>query len=240
MRVQKFMAEAGIASRRQCETYIEAGRVSINGQQARLGAVIDPHQDTVCLDGKPVAKREEAPVVVLFYKPRGVVCTNSDPQGRKTVQDFFKTLPVRLYHVGRLDIQSEGLLIMTNDGALAQHMTHPRYKTRKTYYVVCDGVLTSNEAAQLQSGVMLDDGITLPAIVSHIRPTKTGKTSFEITIREGRNRQVRRMVEAVGHKTLLLKREKIGALSLAGLKPGEWRYATPEEYMYLQEIQADE
>ncbi len=235
MRLQKYMAEAGVASRRQCEEYIRQGRVKVNGETAQIGCVLDPEKDEVLLDGAPL-KKEQRRVVLLFYKPRGVVSTSSDPEGRKTVQAYFEDFPERLYNVGRLDINSEGLLIMTNDGQLALAMTHPRYKIPKTYYAVCDGELTASEAARLMSGVQLSDGMTAPARVEHVRPTKTGQTSLLITIREGRNRQVRRMLEAVGHKTLLLKRERVGALHIEGLHPGEWRFATQEELAWLDTL----
>lgn len=232
MRLQKYMAQAGVASRRQCETYICEGRVRVNGEVAELGRVVDPEKDQVTLDGKRLLIANDR-VVLLFYKPRGVVCTNHDPEGRKTVQDYFRSYPARLFHVGRLDINSEGLLIMTNDGELALRMTHPRYKVQKTYYVVCDGTLTEQERAQLQNGVQLEDGMTAPARVTQVRPTKTGQTSFLISIREGRNRQVRRMVEAVDHKTLLLKREQVGELRLDGISSGGYREATQEELAWL-------
>lgn len=234
MRLQKFMAEAGIASRRQCEEYIRAGRVHVNGAVAQIGSSVEEGDD-VTFDGAPL-QREERRLVLLFYKPRGVVSTSSDPEGRKTVQAYFTEFPQRLYNVGRLDINSEGLLVMTNDGALAQTMTHPKYKIEKTYYAVCDGTLSPEEAARLTDGVELSDGITSPARVEHIRPTRTGGTSLMITIREGRNRQVRRMLEAVGHKTLLLKRERVGKLTLNGLAPGEWRYANARELAWLDAL----
>ncbi len=235
MRLQKYLAEAGVASRRQCEEYIRQGRVQVNGVTAEIGLTVDPEQDEVRLDGQ-LQKRAQRRVVLLFYKPRGVVSTSCDPQGRKTVQSYFRDFPERLYNVGRLDINSEGLLIMTNDGDLALAMTHPRYKIPKTYYVVCDGMLSASEAARLTNGVELSDGMTAPAKVERIRPTKTGQTSFLITIREGRNRQVRRMMEAVGHKTMLLKRERVGALHIEGLHPGEWRYATVQELEWLNNL----
>ncbi len=239
MRLQKFMAQAGVASRRQCEEYIREGRVKINGEIASIGSTVDEAHDAVTFDGAPLVM-EEKRVVLLFYKPRGVVSTSSDPEGRKTVQAYFTEFPQRLYNVGRLDINSEGLLIMTNDGSLAQTMTHPKYKIEKTYYAVCDGTLLPEEAEQLRGGVRLSDGITLPAKVERVRPTSTGHTSLLITIREGRNRQVRRMIEAVGHRTLLLKRERVGALSLGGLKPGEWRYLTKEELEWMDTLLSDD
>lgn len=235
VRLQKFMAEAGVGSRRGCEALIVDGRVLVNGVPATLGMRINPLQDTVLLDGAPLTRAKNR-VVLLFYKPRGVVCTSKDPQGRRTVQDYFADVEERLFNVGRLDVNSEGLLIMTNDGALMQRLTHPRFKVKKTYYVVADGVLTGEEASRLMKGVELTDGMTAPAQVERIRPVGEGRTSFLITIREGRNRQVRRMLEAVGHKTLLLRREKIGGLRLQGLRPGEWRPASETEMQYLDTL----
>lgn len=232
-RLQKFMAEAGVASRRACEEMIRQGRVTVNGETASLGRSVEPEQDRVELDGKPVQK-EQRRTVILLYKPRGVVSTSSDPEGRRTVQDYFREIPERLYNVGRLDLNSEGLLLMTNDGALANRLTHPRYGVEKTYYAVCDGRLTASEAARLTNGVELEDGMTAPARVDAVRTTQRGDTSFLITIHEGRNRQIRRMLEAVGHRTLRLKRERFGPLSLGTLAPGEWRKLSDEEIKKLE------
>ena len=233
LRLQKYLAEAGIASRRASEELITAGRVSVNGETATLGMSVDPDQDTVLFDGKPV-KQEEELVTLMLYKPKGVVSTSDDPQGRKTVQEYVKDIPVRLYNVGRLDINSEGLLLMTNDGELAHRMTHPKFSVEKTYYAICDGKLQPSEIASLVNGVTLDDGMTAPARVAHVRPTKTGDTSFLITIHEGKNRQIRRMLEAIGHRTLRLKRERFGPLSLGELQPGEIRRLTPDEMRSLR------
>jgi 23S rRNA pseudouridine2605 synthase len=232
-RLQKFMAEAGVASRRACEELIRQGRVTVNGETASLGRSVEPEQDRVELDGKPVQK-EQRRTVILLYKPRGVVSTSSDPEGRRTVQDYFREIPERLYNVGRLDLNSEGLLLMTNDGALANRLTHPRYGVEKTYYAVCDGRLTASEAARLTNGIELEDGMTAPARVDAVRTTQRGDTSFLITIHEGRNRQIRRMLEAVGHRTLRLKRERFGPLSLGTLAPGEWRKLSDEEIKKLE------
>lgn len=232
-RLQKFMAEAGVASRRACEELIRQGRVTVNGETASLGRSVEPEQDRVELDGKPVQK-EQRRTVILLYKPRGVVSTSSDPEGRRTVQDYFREIPERLYNVGRLDLNSEGLLLMTNDGALANRLTHPRYGVEKTYYAVCDGKLTASEAAKLTNGIELEDGVTAPARVDAVRTTQRGDTSFLITIHEGRNRQIRRMLEAVGHRTLRLKRERFGPLSLGTLAPGEWRKLSDEEIKKLE------
>lgn len=233
-RLQKFMAEAGVASRRASEELIRQGCVLVNGTTATLGMSVDPEVDVVLCNGKPV-KKQQSRVVILLYKPRGVVCTSSDPEGRKTVQDYFKELPERLYNVGRLDLNSEGLLLMTNDGALAHRLTHPRFGVEKTYYTVCDGKLTASEIAQLTNGVELDDGMTAPARVENVRTTQRGDTSFSITIHEGRNRQIRRMVEAVGHRTLRLKRERFGPLTLGNLLPGQWRRLTEGEIRDLEQ-----
>ncbi|CCX41959.1 pseudouridine synthase [Clostridium sp. CAG:1024] len=232
-RLQKFMAEAGVASRRACEELIRQGRVTVNGETASLGRSVEPEQDRVELDGKPVQK-EQRRTVILLYKPRGVVSTSSDPEGRRTVQDYFREIPERLYNVGRLDLNSEGLLLMTNDGALANRLTHPKYGVEKTYYAVCDGRLTASEAARLTNGIELEDGMTAPARVDAVRTTQRGDTSFLITIHEGRNRQIRRMLEAVGHRTLRLKRERFGPLSLGTLAPGEWRKLSDEEIKKLE------
>ena len=234
MRLQKYLADAGVASRRACEALIAAGRVRVNGATAAIGQSVEAG-DTVELDGKPVACAQRD-VVILFYKPRGVVCTSEDPEGRRTVQDYFRDLPERLYNVGRLDLNSEGLLLMTNDGALAHRLTHPRFGVEKTYYVVCDGKVTASDFAKLTNGVLLDDGMTAPARVDCVRTTQRGDTSFLITIHEGRNRQIRRMAEAIGHRTLRLKRERFGCLELGTLKPGEWRYLTESELTSLRAL----
>ena len=234
MRLQKYLADAGVASRRACEALIAAGRVRVNGATAAIGQSVEAG-DTVELDGKPVACAQRH-VVILFYKPRGVVCTSEDTEGRRTVQDYFRDLPERLYNVGRLDLNSEGLLLMTNDGALAHRLTHPRFGVEKTYYVVCDGKVTASDFAKLTNGVLLDDGMTAPARVDCIRTTQRGDTSFLITIHEGRNRQIRRMAEAIGHRTLRLKRERFGCLELGTLKPGEWRYLTESELTSLRAL----
>ena len=232
-RLQKFMAEAWVASRRASEELIRQGCVLVNGTTATLGMSVDPEHDVVLCHGKRIVK-QQVRTVIVFYKPRGVVCTASDPEGRKTVQDFFSELPERLYNVGRLDLNSEGLLLMTNDGALANRLMHPRYGVEKTYRTVCDGKLTASEIALLTNGIELEDGMTAPARVENVRTTQKGDTAFSITIHEGRNRQVRRMVEAVGHRTLRLKRERFGPLTLGELQPGQWRRLTEEEIRVLE------
>lgn len=146
LRLQKYMAEAGIASRRASEELITAGRVRVNGEIATLGMSVDPQTDIVLFDGKPVRQEEEL-ITIMLYKPKGVVSTSDDPQGRKTVQEYVKDIPARLYNIGRLDINSEGLLLMTNDGELAHRMTHPKFSVEKTYFAICDGKLLPSEVA---------------------------------------------------------------------------------------------
>lgn len=233
VRLQKFMADAGVASRRKCEEMISAGRVRVNGETAALGSAVDPLLDVVELDGQPLRLAGER-LTVILNKPRGVMCTVSDPEGRPTVMDYVKDLPARVYNVGRLDYDSEGLLVMTNDGELAYRLTHPKFQMGKTYSAVCDGALTLEQRRALEQGVMLEDGMTYPAKVEEVRPLKNGNTAFNITIHEGRNRQVRRMLAAVGHETLMLRRVALGPLRLGGLPAGSCRELTEEERAALR------
>ena len=234
VRLQKYLAEAGVASRRASEELISAGRVQVNGSVATLGMSVDPETDAVTLDGKPVAAKEPT-ITVALYKPKGIVSTSEDPQGRRTVQEYVRHIPARLYNIGRLDINSEGLLLMTNDGELAYRMTHPKFSVEKTYYAICDGKLAAGEIAKLVNGVELEDGMTAPAKVDRVRATSGGDTSFLITIHEGRNRQIRRMLEAVGHRTLRLKRERFGPVTLGDMKPGDVRPLTERETAALRD-----
>lgn len=233
MRLQKFMAEAGIASRRKCEEFISEGKVLVNGTVASIGCVIDPEKDTVEYQNQRVRPANRR-VVLAFYKPRGVMCTANDPEGRETVMDYFKNYPLRLYHVGRLDYDSEGLILMTNDGALAYRLTHPSFVVNKTYHAVCRGNLGAEEIAMLKRGVALEDGVTAPADVNGVTVLKNGNTALDITIHEGKNRQVRRMLGAVGLETLLLRRTQEGCIALGALRPGEWRQIVGEELDKLE------
>lgn len=235
MRLQKFMADAGVASRRKCEEYISAGRVKVNGAVAEIGCTVEPG-DKVEFDGRLLTAKTER-VVIMLNKPQGVVCTCSDPEGRKTVIDYVKDLPYRLYNVGRLDYDSEGLILLTNDGDLAYRMTHPKFEMDKTYHVVCSGTLDQRDISRLQSGITLDDGVTSPAQVNNVQIRRDGKSELDITIHEGRNRQVRRMIAAVGKETLLLRRIKEGPLELSELKKGQWRFLTEQEIMTLDPVE---
>lgn len=232
MRLQKWMAASGVASRRKCEELIEAGQVCVNGNVASLGCCVE-EGDRVEVCGKPVMPARR--VLLAYHKPRGVVCTASDPQGRKTVMDAFADFPCRLFSVGRLDYESEGLLIMTNDGDLAYKMTHPKYELAKTYHVVSDALLTNAQLAQLQSGVALEDGVSAPARVDDPRRLENGHFALELTIHEGRNREIRRMFQALGREVLRLQRVRVGNIRLGALPVGKWRYLTEEEIRELDQ-----
>lgn len=234
MRLQKYLATCGVASRRTCERLITDGRVKVNGSTASLGCVIDPEKDTVLLDGK-IVKPESRKVVIAFNKPVNVLSTSSDPQGRVTVLDYFKDFPYRLFSAGRLDYDSEGLLLLTNDGELAYRITHPKFSLNKTYYVVCSGILTPQDKQKLEQGIMLKDGLTSAASVGNVKIASNKKnTSFTIIIHEGRNRQVRRMLAALGHNTLVLRRISIGPVKLGSLPPGSFRQLSAYELNSLQ------
>lgn len=230
MRLQKYLADAGIASRRKCEEIISAGRVKVNGHVAVLGSSVEP-EDSVTLDDKPVHPADER-IVIAFNKPKNVICSNADSEDRVKVTDFFSELPYRLYTIGRLDYDSEGLILVTNDGETANRLMHPRYGANKTYRVLCTGELSRSECRALERGIQLDDGLTAPARVRILR-SHDEKTELLLMIHEGRNRQVRRMLAALGHDTLRLQRVGIGALTLNGLKPGQWRCVTQEELEML-------
>ncbi|MFW5985194.1 MAG: pseudouridine synthase [Halanaerobiaceae bacterium] len=233
-RLQKYMAHAGVASRRKSEDIIAEGRVKVNGEVVtEMGFKIDPQQDTVTVDGEVISREEK--VYILFNKPTGCVCTVDDPRGRKTVLDYIDGVSQRIYPVGRLDYDTSGLLIITNDGQLTNILTHPSYEIDKTYLVEIPGQLTAEEKKQLEEGVELEDGITAPA-EAEIVYKNSDKTIFMLTIHEGRNRQVRRMCEKIGHRVINLKRIGLAFLSLEQLSPGEFRFLTTEEVKKLKQI----
>ena len=236
MRLQKYMAMCGVAARRKCEELIREGRVSVNGQLVtEMGTQVMPG-DTVRLDDQ-ILSLEERKVVILYHKPAGEVTTVTDDKGRETVMDRFRELPWRLFPVGRLDYDTEGLLLLTNDGELAQSLTHPSKEVDKSYLARVTGTLTEEEAGRLRRGVMMeaDDRRTWPA---KVRILRTGDIWSEalITIHEGRNRQVRRMIEAVGHRVVRLRRVRFGSVSLGDLKRGDWRELTTEEIHKLKNL----
>jgi 23S rRNA pseudouridine2605 synthase len=234
-RLQKVLARAGFGSRRACEELIAAGRVAVNGDPAVLGRRVDPDQDRVTVDGVPVPAAAGL-VHYLLNKPSGVVTTAHDPEGRSTVLDLVPPEP-RVFPVGRLDFDTEGLLIMTNDGELANLLTHPRHGVAKTYLAEVEGVPSAAAVRRLREGVDLDDGVTQPARVNLVQ-RRAGRAALEIVVHEGRNRQVRRMCDAVGHPVRRLVRTHIGPLSDARLRPGQWRQLSPHEVKTLLEAAA--
>ena len=229
-RLQKVMARAGLGSRRVCEELIAAGRVTVDGEVAVLGRRVDPDQDRIEVDGVRVIA-DDTLVHYLLNKPAGTVTTASDPQGRPTVVELVPDDP-RVFPVGRLDVDTEGLLILTNDGELTQLLTHPSHGVVKTYLAEVQGEPTPGTLRRLRQGIELEDGMTAPARITLLQQ-RDGSAAVEVGIHEGRNRQVRRMLDAVGHPVLRLVRTRIGTLSDRRLAPGEWRPLTPREVRKL-------
>jgi 23S rRNA pseudouridine2605 synthase len=219
-RLQKVLARAGLGSRRACEDLIAAGRVTVDGETAQLGNRVDPERQVVALDGVPVVTRTGL-VYYLVNKPSGVVTTARDPEGRATVMGLVPSEP-RVFPVGRLDYDTEGLLLLTNDGDLAQQLSHPSHGVEKTYLAEVDGIPSAAAVRRLRDGVTLDDGPTAPAR-AHVVDRYDDRAAIEITIHEGRNRQVRRMCEAIGHPVRRLVRTQIGDLRDFQLAAGAWR-----------------
>lgn len=227
-RLQKFLAHAGVASRRKCEEMILEGRVKVNGKVMKeLGTKVDPGKDKVMVDGKAVQQSPKK-VYLMINKPRGCVSTVEDDKGRKTVLDLLKNVKERVYPVGRLDYDSEGLLLLTNDGDLTYALTHPKHEIGKTYKVRVKGVPNVDKLEQLAKGVELEDGMTAPAKV-FLTHVLNGNALLEITIYEGKNRQVRRMCEKIGYPVIRLVRTHVGPLELRKLASGEVRTLTFRE-----------
>ena len=234
MRINKFLAEKGVASRRHADEMISAGRVKINGIVAQLGASVE-ETDEVCVDDKPLSRAEIKEEFYIMNKPKGVVCTVSDDRGRKTVMDFLPEGAGRVFPVGRLDYDTEGLLILTNDGDTAFRLTHPTSEVPKTYMARIAGTMTEKDLNRIRSGIELD-GVMTKKCKAHIVETNKAYTKVHVTITEGRNRQVRRMFEAIGRTVEFLKRVSIGKLKLTGLNRGEVRAMTEEEIAYLKGV----
>ncbi len=233
-RLQKIIAASGYCSRRKAEELIAAGRVSVDGKTAGLGDQADAANSRILVDGKPL-KASEEPVYLLLNKPVGIVTTLNDPEGRPTVAEMVRDIETRLFPVGRLDINTSGLLLMTNDGALANRLAHPSHQVDKRYLVKVRGRLTDSSKQSLEQGVLLDDGPTAPAKVDNVR-VRGGHTWFEITIHEGRNRQVRRMCEALGHQVSRLVRIGYAFLSLGDLGAGQKRLLSTQEVKRLKSL----
>ena len=236
MRLQKYMAMCGVAARRKCEEIILSGRVKVNGQVVdQMGTQVE-EGDVVELDGQVIAIQEQKRYII-YHKPAGEVTTVSDDKGRETVMDRFADFPERIYPVGRLDYDSEGLLLLTNDGEMAQRLTHPSCEVDKVYLARVTGNPSNEAIDRLRRGVYMegDQRRTYPAQVRVVRDESLF-SDILVTIHEGRNRQVRRMFDSVGHKVLLLRRVRFGPLELGDLRRGEWRELNEEEIELLHRM----
>lgn len=229
------MAAAGVGSRRYCEELIKAGRVKVDGKVAVVGMKVDPEKSEIFVDGKRVLLKEKR-VCILINKPKGYVSTVKDPQGRPKVVDLVKLPGVRLFPVGRLDYQTSGLLLLTNDGELAYLLTHPKFGIWKTYHAVVKGVPSREALAVLREGVPLPEGKTAPARVKLLKVLPNRCALLEISLHEGKKRQVRKMCDFVGHPVIELKRIKLGFLTLGDLRPGEYRFLSDKEIERLKRI----
>ena len=233
VRLQKFLSQAGVASRRAAETLMQQGRVRVNGKPAtELGVKVDPDSDVVDVDGRRI--RPAAQLWIALHKPRGYVTTRSDPEHRPTVYTLLPAEHHGLFHVGRLDLDSEGLLLLTNDGDGAEQLQHPRYEVERVYHVEIDGVLTPALQRSLRAGVELEDGTARVLALGRLAPARGGRERWAVTLREGRNREVRRLFEAVGHRVQRLKRVRFGPIELGRLKSGEWRQLAAAEIAQLR------
>ena len=233
-RLQKFLAAAGVGSRRACEGLIRDGRVTVNGAlRTELPVLIDPESDHIRVDGKRI--KPEPLIYALLHKPKGVYCTNKDPSGRKRAVDLMGGIRQRVFPVGRLDADSTGLLLMTNDGELAQRLTHPRFGVQKTYFATVPRYVDGDTIDKLKRGIWLSEGKTQRAYVKVVHRNRAS-TSLEISLREGRNRQVRRMLAKLGCSVKQLARVRIGRLTLKGLSPGRFRMLTKKEVAYLKSL----
>lgn len=238
-RLQKVLAAAGVASRRQCESIIANGRVAVNGTViSELGAKADPDKDTITLDGKPIGGAAEK-VYILLNKPPGYTSTRSDPHAKHTVLELLKDPDAFVYPVGRLDVDTSGLLILTNDGEFTKALTHPSHEVEKVYVAVVRGRITASDLSQLERGIELEDGMTAPARARLIQASQQTNTStVEIAIHEGKKRQIRRMFAVIGHRAERLSRVRIGNLDLKGLLEGQSRRMTKKEISELKKLAA--
>lgn len=233
VRLQKYLAECGAGSRRRCEEFISAGRVTVNGAQAALGQSINPEIDAVTLDGDPVVR--DSKVYVLLNKPKGVITTAQDTHDRQTVLQLLEGVRARVFPVGRLDLDVAGTLLLTNDGELSHRLTHPSFGVDKVYLAWVEGRATQTAVNRLAEGVELEDGRTAPCTASILKHARNA-TLIRLVIHEGRKRQVKRMCAAVGHPVRDLFRVAFGGISAEALQPGEWRYLSAEEVAHLKKL----
>lgn len=235
MRLQKYLAMCGVASRRKCEELIEAGYVYVNGEKITfMGMQVEEGKDVVTFKGK-VVRPENEKIYIALNKPAGCVSTCKDDKGRETVMEYVKDIKHRLYPVGRLDFISEGLLIMTNDGELANVLTHPRHGIQKKYLAVIDSDITPEEINRLETGVVIDGYKTAPAIF-HLISSSPQRSEVLCVISEGKNRQIRKMFEAISKNVKYLKRVAVGDIKLDNLKKGQYRHLTAKEIEYLKKL----
>ena len=227
VRLQAYLARAGIASRRASEELIRAGKVRVNGVVAQIGSSVDPGADVVEVEGRVVTPQRAQWVAV--HKPKGYVTTREDPEGRKTVYDLLPSNLHHLFHVGRLDRDSSGLLLLTNDGTAANRLMHPRYGTTKEYWADVEGEPELQELRRLVRGIELEDGVAKAESARVRDEVKPGIVRVAVVMREGKRREVRRMLEEIGHPVRRLFRRRFGPIEIGRLPPGKWRYLTPEE-----------
>lgn len=231
-RLQKIIASAGVGSRREAEKWIAAGEVAVDGVVASLGDKADPGKQKITVRGIPLELTSKQHYILL-NKPAGYLCTCSDPESRPLIYELIRDVPGRLFTVGRLDLNTEGLILLTDDGHLCNQLAHPRFKIEKTYLVRARGKVNRESLEHICKGILLDDGMTAPAKVDNVR-FSSGHTWLEITLCEGRNRQVRRMLEALGHSVSRLKRIRFAFLEIGDLKPGQYRNLTKKEITRLK------
>ena len=232
-RLQKIIARAGIGSRRKAEELIAAGRVRVNGRVvSELGSSADPREDRIEVDGQRLVAEDQ--IYLVLHKPRNVVSTMSDPEGRPTVAELVANVGARVFPVGRLDFASSGVLLLTNDGELSDALLRPRKAVPKIYVVKLSAMMTDEQMERWRRGIELEDGRTLPADVRLIRHDETGKTWVELTLREGRNQQIRRMAQAIGLMVMRLARISFAGITAEGLRPGQWRELSVDELRELQ------
>ena len=233
MRLNKFLAACGVASRRSCDELIKDGKVNVNGKVAGLGLEVGEGDEVTVNGNKVVLKKNE---YYILNKPKGYLSTVSDDKGRKTVMDLMPSSVGRIYPVGRLDYDSEGLLILTTDGELAQRLTHPSNEVPKTYLIKIEGTATEATLNPIRSGIEIEGGYVTKKCKAHIVETNKEYTKIHITITEGKNREIRKMFAAIGREVTLLKRIKVGELTLRGLDRGKWRKLTKQEVAYLMSL----